>query len=313
MKHHLPPRTGRQWAVVVSELAVPAPFERSEFRACIGRHTHRDVELVPAVMRPGAPSGTWLRTDGADYFYYEEQTSSFHQAHIILSLAAHVLLGGAGAPSVEPRLVPGVSPGLVRMMLGSSATGPVTHLEAETFAFLAMERARPACYPPSLARRALRQLLPLRTALQEVIPVPTGAAADGFWPAASSRLHRQVIEIRDASLALRHYRDPQMALAATRAARGAGLAGDELAATVEACVLSAALRARSLGHPVRDASSHTGPPPVAGPDLRSETACLVKVSRAFARLRCDREPGGVSENRPHSPASPVQADQAPFR
>jgi hypothetical protein len=168
VKHHLSPhRTRRQWDALVRELAVPAPFERSEFRARIERHTHCGLELIPAVMRPAAPSGTWLRTDRADYFYYEEQTSPFHQAHIVLSLAAHVLLGDAAAPSVDLRLVPGGGPELVRLMLGGIAASPVTHLEAETFAFLALERARPVCYPPFLARRALRQLRPLHSALRE--------------------------------------------------------------------------------------------------------------------------------------------------
>lgn len=297
---------------MVHELAVPAPFERSEFRARIERHTRRSIELIPVVMRPGAPSGTWLRTDEADYFYYEEQTSPFHQANIMLSLAAYVLLGDTSGASVDLRLVPDVSPALVRLMLGAVAANPVTHLEAETFAFLALEHARPASYPASLARRALRQLTPLQSALREAVPEVARATATGFWPVPSSRLHRQVIQIRDAALALRPYRDPQVALAATRAGRTAGLAGDELAAMVEASVLSAAMGARRVGHPARNAVGHTCLPPVAGPDLRSETACLVKVARAFAQLRH----GGDSVRGEHPEsrlALRAHADHAPFR
>jgi hypothetical protein len=290
MRHLATHRTRQQWAAVVRELAVPVPFNVTEFRACIERHTDRDLELAPTVIRPGAPSGIWLRTGRADYFYYEEQTSPFHQAHILLSLAAHVLLGDLTSPSVDPRLMPDVSPELARMMLGETVGSPVTQVEAEAFAFLALEHARPACYPPSLARRALRELEPLHLALREAVPEAAGTAACRLRPAASFRLHQQVIQIRDAALALRPYRDPQVVLAATRAARAAELTGSEFAARVEASVLSAAMRAKDASCPIRNAPAHVGRPPVAGPDLRSETACLVKVSRAFAELRQDGHP-----------------------
>ena len=307
-------RTARQWAAVARQLAVPVPFELTEFRARIERHTQRVVKLIPTVMRAGAPSGIWLRTASADYFYYEEQTSPFHQAHIVLSLAAHVLLGDTSGASVDPRLVPDVSPALARIMIDGIVSSPLTRLEAETFAFLALEYARPAAYPPSLARRALRQLRPLHSALREAVPEVKGAAACGFWPAASFRLHRQVIQIRDAALALRPYRDPQVAAVATRAARAAGLAGGDLAAAVEASVLSAAMRARAAGDPMRNVAGHAGLPPVAGPDLRSEAACLAKVARAFAQLRHDEDRGrGKASSRPDGLALPTHANHAPFR
>jgi hypothetical protein len=308
-------RTARQWAAVTRQLAVPVPFELTEFRARIQRHTQRVVELIPTVMRASAPSGIWLRTASADYFYYEEQTSPFHQAHIVLSLAADVLLGDTSGASVDPRLVPDVSPALARIMIDGIASSPLTRLEAETFAFLALEYARPAAYPPSLARRALRQLRPLHSGLREAVPEVTGAAACGFWPAASFRLHRQVIQVRDAALALRPYRDPQVAAVATRAARAAGLTGGDLAAAVEASVLSAAMRARATGHPMRNAAGHAGLSPVAGPDLRSEAACLVKIARAFAQLRHDEDParGKAPRSRPDGWALPAHANHAPFR
>ena len=308
-------RTARQWAAVARQLAVPVPFELTEFRARIERHTQRVIKLIPAVMRADAPSGIWLRTASADYFYYEEQTSPFHQAHIVLSLAAHVLLGNTSGASVDPRLVPDVSPALTRIMVDGNVGSSLTRLEAETFAFLALEYARPAAYPPSLARRALRQLRPLHSALRETVPEATGAVACRFWPAASFRLHRQVIQIRDAALALRPYRDPQVAAVATRAARAAGLAGGDLAAAVEASVLSAAMRARTAGDPMRNVAGHAGLSPVTGPDLRSEAACLVKVARAFAQLQHDEDParGKAPGNRPDGPAWPAHANHAPFR
>jgi Family of unknown function (DUF6545) len=268
---------------MVRRLAVPVPFELEEFRACLERRIRRVVELVPVEMEPGAPSGTWFRTAGADYLCYEQQTSAFHQAHIVLSLAAHLLLlGDAAGPSVDLRLVPDVSPELVRLMLGGAACSPVTQLEAETFAFLALDRTLPDGYPSSLARAAFRYLRPLHSALRRAVPEVTSAGIRGVRPGVRFRLHQRVIEISDAVLALRPYRDPQVASAAAGAGGAAGLAGDDLAAAVEAAVLAAAMRARCTGDPPLYAVGNTGDRPLVEPDLRSEAVWLVMVSRAFA-------------------------------
>jgi hypothetical protein len=83
---------------------------------------------------------------------------------------------------------------------------------------------------------------------------------------------------------------------------------------VEASVLSAAMRARAAGDPMRNAAGHAGLPPVAGPDLRSEAACLVKVARAFAQLRHDEDRArGKASSRPDGLALPTHANHAPFR
>ena len=99
-----PDEIEQRCAAVIGELDVPAPFGLSAFGACLERHTGRVAELVPVVMDAGAPSGVWLRTARADYFYYEEQTSPFHQAHIVLSLAARLLLGEIGRASCRERV-----------------------------------------------------------------------------------------------------------------------------------------------------------------------------------------------------------------
>jgi hypothetical protein len=308
-------RTRQRCAQVIRELAVPAPSELGEFRACIERHTDRVLELVPVVMGPNAPSGTWLRTADADYLCYEEQTSPFHQAHIVLSLAAHLLLGDEAGPLVDRRLVPDLSPQLVRLMLGDTAGSTVTHREAETFAFLALEHARPASYPSHLARRALRQLRPLHSALCQAVPEVTSAVVSGIWTAAEFRLHQRIIQIRDAMLPLRPYWDAEVASATANAGCAAGLTGDELAAAVEAAVLAAAMEARSAGSPALPSAGDVGRPDVLGPDLRSETAWLVKVSRAFAELRRGGELAReqARESRPGGMAAGADRDGAWFR
>ena len=308
MKARLRPhQSGLHRAEMIRELAVPALSELREFRACLERLTGRVAELVPVVMEPGAPSGTWLRTGVADYLFYEEQTSRFHQAHIVLSVAAQLLLGDTAEPSVDPRLVPDVSPQLIRLMLGGAVCSPVTQREAEELAFLAVEHARPVSYPQPLARRALRQLRPLHAALRAAVPQIAATAAPRIWTSPSLRLHRQVIQIRDAALALRPYRDPEAASAATSTACAAGLTGEELAAAGEAAVLAAAVSTRRSGQPVPRTPARTGGLPMPGPDLRSETAWLVKVSRAFAQLQRAAEPAlEAIESRPDERASWMQ-------
>lgn len=279
---HRPDRAGQRYADMVRDLAIPVPFDLSALRACLEQRTGRVVEMLPAVMEPGAPSGTFFSTAGADYLYYEQRTTPFHQAHIVLSLTGRLLVGEVDGPSFDRRLVPDLSPQLIRLMLGQVVDSTVTLAEAETFAFLAMDRAHLAACSSLFARRALRQLRPLHLALCEAVPEATNAAASGGRSSARLRLYQQVIEIRDAGLALRRYRDLDVVSAAAGAARAAGLAAGALPAVVEAAVLAAAMRARNAGHPVRQEADEAALPPALGADLRSEIAWLVKVSRAFA-------------------------------
>jgi hypothetical protein len=272
----------------------------SEFGACVERITGRAAELEPAVMAAGAPSGVWLRTARADYFYYEEQTSPFHQAHIVLSLAARTLLGDSSGPAVDPLLTPDVSPRLAGLMLGNPGRRPVTRGEAEAFAFLALDRAGAASFPAFRAWCAIRRLRPLHAALVDAVPEVVAAEAGGSRRGARFRLHRQVIEIREAALALRPYRDSGVGRAAQRDGRAAGLSGDELAAAVEAAVFASAVADRKAGRRVPDPAGGMSWTRPGGPDLRSEVACLTQVSRAFSRLRRDRASAraGVSAGRP---------------
>ena len=294
-EHQWPGRrrgSARRLADYVRDLAVPVPFDLDEFRSWLERRDGHRVRLVPSVMEPGAPSGIFLRRVEADYLYYREQASAFHQAHIVLCLAAHMLLGKGTGPSVSSLLVPHVRPHVVRLMLGDLADSTMTRAEAEAFAFLVLDQERPA-YPPVLARRDARRLRPLRAALLHAVPEATGAAMPGVRPAGRARLHLHIVEIRDAALALRPYRDPLVALDAAIAARRRGLAGDDLAAAAEAAVLAAAMDAKAAADPRPEVTGDYGWEPIVGRSLRSEAAWLVKVANAFsARLQVAGEVHG---------------------
>jgi hypothetical protein len=266
------------------ELAGPLPFSMRGLLGRLERLSDRVVELAPMLMEPGAPSGVWFRTDDADYLCYDEGTSPFHQAHIVVQLAAYTLLGDVAGPMVDARLVPAAGPGPGEVMFGDAARSPVREIEAEDFAFHALEGISGS--PSGLAaRRALRQLRPLRDALVAAVPEAVHRAASRRPAGAGSQLYWAVIEIRDAALVLRAYRDQ-------REVSAAGLAGDELAAAAEAAILAGAARARKAGQPAGPATAGAGQGPVVGADLRSETEWLAKVARAFSRLPPRGELGG---------------------
>ncbi|GDY30484.1 MAB_1171c family putative transporter [Gandjariella thermophila] len=136
--------------------------------------------------------------------------------------------------------------------------------------------------------RTYHRLYPLWAALYRAVPAialhpPASRLADRLSVRdLDLRLYRRVIEIHDGRLALRPWFDPDVAATAERQARLAGLTGEELAATVEAAKLAAALRARAAGRP-----THAPAAPAADPagrsDLRGETDRLVRVATAFRR------------------------------
>lgn len=267
-------------AAVVRRLAVPVPFSMSGFGAALQAQIGRPVVLAPVVLPPGAPSGLWFGTRSADYLYYEERTSLFHQAHIVAHLAAH-LMASQGMAVFDARLAPDLSPELVRLILGDVAPSPVSDAEAETFAFLAL--AGVGHVPDRAARRLARELAPLRAALVGAVPEAAWAGLAWDRPAARCRLHRAVIEIREAALALWPYRDLRAASADVAAALASGLNGDEAAAAAEAAILGQAIRAKITGAPPCRTQGDALAGPVTGPDLASEAAWLARVSRAFAR------------------------------
>jgi hypothetical protein len=262
-------------------LAIAGLSSIDGFRVEVQRYSARAIELRPVVTDSGAPPGFWLRTAAADYLYYESQTSPFHHAHILLLLTGRLLLNEGSGITFDLRLVPDLSPEMARLILGDDTQIAGTEDEAERLVFRAMEHAHRRLPGPA-ARRLLRQLRPLHAALLDAVPEAARPEVPGR-PGPRVRLHRAVVEIREAVLALRPYVDPELAAAARKVMHPAGLAGDEAAAAAEASVLAAALRARASGPPALAAGGVPEWQHMPGPDLPSEAAWLVRVARAFDR------------------------------
>lgn len=145
---------------------------------------------------------------------------------------------------------------------------------------------------PSLLRwtnrcRSHRRLYPLWRSLCQAVPEVALVSPPSPWRDLLSvwdlgfALHRRIIEIRDARLALRPYLDPQVVDAADKLGRQGGLDGEDLRAVVEAASLAAAVQAKAEGCRAR-----TGARTVAaagGADLESESRWFVKVATAYTR------------------------------
>nr|WP_206269441.1 MAB_1171c family putative transporter [Streptomyces antioxidans] len=124
-------------------------------------------------------------------------------------------------------------------------------------------------------RRAYRQLAPLHAKVTSHAP---DVVLDPGDVDIRTRLYRLVVEIRDAQWRLRTWMTPAVAEEARQQAVAAGLRDEDLAATVEAAQLAAAMQAKDRGiRPVEYPNS----PLEAGPqDLAAEITFQRKVARA---------------------------------
>jgi hypothetical protein len=142
--------------------------------------------------------------------------------------------------------------------------------------------------------RAHWLLYPLWRRLCEAVPEIALVPPSARWRDALAvrdlhfRLHGRIMEIHDAQLRLRRYRDPRFAETTAALGRRAGLDGVELRAAVEAASLDAAMRALARRQPVAGARELAPAPGGPDPqreiaDLPGEITWLVRVATAFTR------------------------------
>jgi hypothetical protein len=127
------------------------------------------------------------------------------------------------------------------------------------------------------------RLRPLWAMLLDGAPDVRLPPQPGTRLAARYRLHRRVVEIRDAQLALRPFRDGRAAAEAADAALSAGLPQNERDAVIEAAMIVSALGARRNGAVPASSPDAGHGLPEPGNDLESEADRLMRVSRAVRR------------------------------
>jgi hypothetical protein len=101
--------------------------------------------------QPSAPCGLLITADQADYILYCADTTAFHQQHILLHEAAHLLCGHQGDTRSWPvELMPHLSPTLIRRVLGRTVYAEPQETEAELLASLILHRlAWPTAVTPA--------------------------------------------------------------------------------------------------------------------------------------------------------------------
>ena len=144
------------------------------------------------------------------------------------------------------------------------------------------------------------RLYPLWHLLRQAVPEIELPPEPGMRWNIRYRLHRRVIEIRDAQLVLRPYSPSVFAKLAAAMAQESGLGSDRAAAVVEAAVIVSSLRSRARGSVCRQNGVSEGQVgAVPGNDIRAEAARLILVSRAIHRSRivlqvAGRPPGWIT-------------------
>lgn len=114
---------------------LPVPWSIEELAERLGARRGRPIRLVSWTFprEPEAPTGLWVRTDQADYVFYDATASPSRREQIIGHELGHLLLGHTPRLSeafdgLIEALVPSVSPELARRMLSLARTG---YAEAE--------------------------------------------------------------------------------------------------------------------------------------------------------------------------------------
>jgi hypothetical protein len=129
-----------RYAAIVKELDIPAPFDLGEFITGLERQRRRPIRLRPFRSARRIPCGMWIGTATEDYLYYTEGITPYHQDHIALHEAAHMILDHrrstqAGKPLAD-LLAPDIDPQFLQLVVGRSVYNPEEEREAETLASL---------------------------------------------------------------------------------------------------------------------------------------------------------------------------------
>jgi hypothetical protein len=137
------------------------------------------------------------------------------------------------------------------------------------------------------------RLYPLWRLLRQAVPEIELPLEPGMRWNIRYRLHRRVIEIRDAQLVLRPYSAPVVAKLAAAMAQESDLSPDNAAAVVEAAVIVSSLQWHvrgSVRHHDSIPEEHVGAAP--SNDIRVEAARLILVCRAIRHSRIVRRTAG---------------------
>lgn len=144
-------------AEVIDTLDIPQPFRLTDLVDEVAQQRGRRIELVPTHWGSSAPCGVLVATDEVDYVCFDAHTSDVHQIQIIFHELGHMMLGHTDRERVQEdghsssgqvpdvdvvlqRLMPNLSPALIRRLLGRSLYDDDHERAAELFASILMSR-----------------------------------------------------------------------------------------------------------------------------------------------------------------------------
>ncbi|MEU0857448.1 hypothetical protein ABZ352_18695 [Streptomyces griseofuscus] len=138
----------------IAELQLPPVESVRALLPFVEAHTGRVINLVPVTdpaalpesLDASSPCGLWLATDAVDHVFFDGTTSRTHSDGIIGHELGHILLRHrkvdgdllAGVGTLGG-LLPDMTPGLIRMLLGRTDYAEPDEADAETFGSLLME------------------------------------------------------------------------------------------------------------------------------------------------------------------------------
>lgn len=128
----------------IAELGLPDVEDVAELCRHLGEVRERPILLVPMQMPSSHPCGMWVAARDEDLIFYDANTTSAHQEHIILHELGHIICchrGAGGLDEAAARLLfPDLDPDLVRDMLLRATYDDVQEQEAEIIAYLLSQR-----------------------------------------------------------------------------------------------------------------------------------------------------------------------------
>ena len=140
---------------LLGHTGIPYPWDINQFVDRLERHRARDIDLCAIPWAVGDSCGAWQQHPDHDVIAYAENTSGFHQDHIILHEIGHMISQHRGRcvlPEDEAqRIAPDLTPTAFAHLL-DRGTSHAEEREAETIAVMIHQRSR---IRPQLARELL--------------------------------------------------------------------------------------------------------------------------------------------------------------
>lgn len=128
----------------ILDLELPTPCDVAALCKMLEDRRNRPIVLVPLPMPASYPCGMWVAAEVEDLIFYDTNTTSAHQEHIILHELGHIICGHQGVGMLDDtnarRLFPNIDPEVVRDMLMRMNYDDVQEQEAEVVAHLLAER-----------------------------------------------------------------------------------------------------------------------------------------------------------------------------